>query len=156
MNFADLDVAALTALQEAAVCSQNKRECGGIIIERDGWFVYTPPTPGKSFGVSMEDAYGAAWAAGEHVVADYHVHICSPHNRIFSPFFSTADALTNEGLHTIGYMLSLCDGNVRRFDPSQDDRDDEEVDLHSGKVIYLTIGHIVGYEPHSWLAAMYR
>jgi len=50
--------------------------------------------------------------------------------------------------HTVGYMMSLCDGYIRRFDPSQDDRDDEEVDFHSGRVIYLTIGHIVGWVPN--------
>lgn len=151
MIFADMNVAAHAALQEAAQCSQNKRECGGIIIERSGEFIYTAPRPGRSFGVSLEADYGAAWAAGEHVVADYHVHICSPHNRVFSPFFSTADALLNDGLHTIGYMLSLCDGNIRRYDPTQDDRDDEEVDFHSGKKLYLTIGHVTGFDLKTWL-----
>jgi hypothetical protein len=81
------------------------------------------------------------------VVADFHTHICSVHNRPFSTFFSSSDALANEGLHTVGYMLSLCDGYIRRFDPVQDDQDDEEVDFHSGRVIYLTIGHIVGWVP---------
>src|SRR5438067_6398929 len=33
------------------------------------------------------------------------------------------------------------------LDPSQDDRDDEEVDFRSGRVIYLTCGHIVGWVP---------
>ena len=81
------------------------------------------------------------------MVADFHTHICSIHNKPFSPFFSSSDALANDGLHTVGYMLSLCDGYIRRFDPAQDDHDDEEVDFHSGRVIYLTIGHIVGWVP---------
>jgi hypothetical protein len=42
-------------------------------------------------------------------------------------------------------MLSLCDGNVRRYDPSQDDRDDEVVHFTSGREIYLTCGHISGW-----------
>jgi hypothetical protein len=81
------------------------------------------------------------------VVADFHTHICSVHNRPFADFFSPADAIANQGLHTVGYMLSLCDWNIRRYDPSQDERDDEEVDFHSGRVIYLTCGHIVGWVP---------
>jgi hypothetical protein len=44
-------------------------------------------------------------------------------------------------------MLSLCDWNIRRYDPAQDDRDDEEVDFTSGRIIYLTCGHIVGWVP---------
>lgn len=139
--FADINVAAVAALQEAALCSENRRECGGVIIERDGQFYYTPPTPGVSFGTDLREAY----ATPGHIVADYHVHICSVHNAPFANFFSFADASVNQGLHTVGYMLSLCDHNVRRYDPAQDDRDDEEVDFKSGKVIYLTIGHIVGW-----------
>ena len=153
MIFADINVAAHAALQEAALCSQNVRECGGVIIERDGKFFYTPPRPGKAFGVSLEADYGAAWAAHEHVVADYHVHICSPHNRVFSPFFSTADALLNDGLHTIGYMLSLCNGNIMRYSPGEDDEGDEEVDFHSGRKLYLTCGHVTGFVMSSWLQA---
>jgi hypothetical protein len=42
-------------------------------------------------------------------------------------------------------MLSLCDGNVRRYDPSQDDRDDEVVHFTSGREIYLTCGHVSGW-----------
>ncbi len=51
----------------------------------------------------------------------------------------------NTGFHTVGYMLSLCDGQVRRYDPSQDDRDDEVVHFTSGREIYLTCGHITGW-----------
>lgn len=144
MIFADVNVAAQAALQEAALCSRNVRECGGVIIERDGKFFYTPPHAGKAFGVDV-GAYDAPLPEGERIVADYHVHICSPHNRLFSPYFSRADVLVNQGLHTVGYMMSLCDGNVHRFDPSQDIADDEEVDFHSGRVIYLTVGHISGW-----------
>ena len=59
----------------------------------------------------------------------------------------SSDLIVNQELHTVGYMLSLCDWNIRRYDPSQDDRDDEEVDFRSGRVIYLTCGHIVGWVP---------
>jgi hypothetical protein len=88
---------------------------------------------------------------GQDVVADFHTHICSIHNQPFADFFSPADAYANQGLHTVGYMLSLCDWNIRRYDPAQDERDDEEVDFRSGRVIYLTCGHIVGWVPPvSW------
>lgn len=153
MIFADINVAAAAALQQAAICSQNRRECGGLIIERDGKFFYTPPRAGKPFGVSLEADYGAAWATHEHVVADYHTHICSIHNKPFANFFSVSDVLLNDGLHTIGYMLSLCDGNVRRFSPGEDDEGDEEVDFHSGRKLYLTCGHITGFDMASWLGA---
>src|SRR5438067_1917902 len=89
----------------------------------------------------------AAAICGPQVVADFHTHVCSIHNQAFADFFSMSDAIVNQELHTVGYMLSLCDWNIRRYDPSQDDRDDEEVDFRSGRVIYLTCGHIVGWVP---------
>jgi hypothetical protein len=42
-------------------------------------------------------------------------------------------------------MADLCTFEIHRFDPRQDDRDNEEVDLHSGRVFYLTIGHVSGW-----------
>lgn len=154
MIFPDMDTAAIAALQEAAICSHNERECGGLIYERNGKFFYEPPHPGKAFGVDMQE-YDDPLPEGVTIVGDFHVHICSPHNRLFSPFFSMADSLVNKGMHTVGYMLSLCDDNVRRFDPTQDDMGDEEVDFHSGKKLYLTCGHISGWVPYE-LEAMRR
>jgi len=111
-------------------------------------------TSNRPFGVDLGEFYAP------DVVADFHTHICSVHNRPFSTFFSSSDAIANQGLHTVGYMLSLCDGYIRRFDPAQDDQDDEEVDFHSGRVIYLTIGHIVGWVPNDatrlWRLAIER
>ena len=153
MIFADINTAATAALQEAAVCSRNTRECGGVIYERDGRFFYDPPHSGKLFGLDLPE-YDAKLPAGETIVADYHVHVCVDNNRIFSPFFSMADSLVNQGLHTVGYMLSLCDDNIRRFDPSQDDVGDEEVDFKphaDGKQhapIFLTCGHVSGWVPY--------
>jgi hypothetical protein len=141
--FSNVDDAAIAGLRDSAALSHNEREWGGVIYRRGQSYFYTVPDPGEAFGVDLGPAYAAL--PGESPVADFHVHICSPYNRAFSPFFSSSDATVNQGLHTVGYMMSLCDGNVHRYDPSQDERDDEEVDLHSGRVLYLTIGHIVGW-----------
>jgi hypothetical protein len=149
-SYPDVNQAAHAALADAAICSQNRRECGGVVFMRpDGSYAYTAPvTSGKPFGVDLSGPYASAPGP---VVADYHVHICSVHNAPFADFFSASDAIANQGLHTVGYMLSLCSWNIHRYDPSQDDADDEEVDLHSGRVFYLTIGHVSG-----WLAPQER
>ena len=140
--FATMDEAAIDGLKHAAVSCDPRFECGGVIRAVPGGFQATSPiTSYKPFGVSLELVYST------DVVADFHTHICSIHNRPFADFFSTSDALVNQGLHTVGYMLSMCDFNIRRYDPSQDERDDEEVDFQSGRVIYLTCGHIVGWVP---------
>ena len=141
--FATIDEAAISGLTHAAAICNPRYECGGVVRAVNGGFEASGLiTSRRSFGVDLGEFYGP------DVVADFHTHICSIHNKPFSTFFSSSDALANEGLHTVGYMLSLCDGYIRRFDPSQDDRDDEEVDFHSGRVIYLTIGHIVGWVPN--------
>jgi hypothetical protein len=141
--FATVDEAAISALTHAATICNPQYECGGVVRAVKGGFEASGLiTSKRPFGVDLGEFYGP------DVVADFHTHICSSHNKPFSPFFSSSDALANQGLHTVGYMLSLCDGAIRRFDPSQDDRDDEEVDFHSGRVIYLTIGHIVGWVPN--------
>lgn len=138
--FATIDETAIEALRHAAETCDPRYECGGVVRRVNGGFVASPLiTSKKPFGVDLAELYDA------DVVADFHTHICSIHNRPFADFFSLADAIANQGLHTIGYMLSLCDRNIRRYDPSQDARDDEEVDFHSGRVIYLTSGHIVGW-----------
>ena len=140
--FATMDEAAIDGLKRAAALCDPRYECGGVVRVVEGGFQASELiTSNKPFGVSLEDIYGPG------VVADFHTHICSIHNRSFADFFSLSDAIVNQELHTVGYMLSLCDWNIRRYDPSQDDRDDEEVDFQSGRVIYLTCGHIVGWVP---------
>jgi hypothetical protein len=142
--FATIDETAIDALKHAADRCDPRYECGGVVRKVNGGFVASEViTSYKPFGVDLEGLYS------NDVVADFHTHICSIHNRPFADFFSPADAIANQGLRTVGYMLSLCDRNIRRFDPSQDDRDDEEVDFHSGRVLYLTCGHIVGWAPES-------
>jgi hypothetical protein len=138
--FATIDETAIDALKHAAATCDPHYECGGVVRKVAGGYQASElMTSWKPFGVDLEVLYDP------HVVADFHTHICSIHNKPFADFFSPADAMVNQGLHTVGYMLSLCDRNIRRYDPSQDERDDEEVDFHSGRVIYLTSGHIVGW-----------
>jgi len=153
--FATIDEAAISELTHAAAICDPRYECGGVVRAVPGGFEASGLiTSKRPFGVDLGEFYGP------DVVADFHTHICSIHNKPFSTFFSSSDALANEGLHTVGYMLSLCDGYIRRFDPVQDDHDDEEVDFHSGRVIYLTIGHIVGWVPSEatlpWRMALAR
>jgi hypothetical protein len=142
--FATMDDAAIDALKHAAAVCDPRYECGGVVRRVPGGFESSALFSSKKpFGVDLGEFYGS------DVVADFHTHICSIHNKPFADFFSPADAYANQGLHTVGYMLSLCDWNIRRYDPAQDERDDEEVDFTSGRVIYLTCGHIVG-----WVAAV--
>ena len=153
--FATIDEAAISGLTHAAGICDPRYECGGVVRAVNGGFEASGLiTSKRPFGVDLGEFYGP------DVVADFHTHICSIHNKPFSTFFSSSDALANEGLHTVGYMLSLCDSYIRRFDPVQDDHDDEEVDFHSGRVIYLTIGHIVGWVPSEatlpWRMALAR
>ena len=153
--FATIDEAAVSGLTHAAAICNPRYECGGVVRAVNGGFEASGLiTSKRPFGVDLGEFYGP------DVVADFHTHICSIHNKPFSTFFSSSDALANQGLHTVGYMLSLCDSYIRRYDPSQDDRDDEEVDFHSGRVIYLTIGHIVGWVPSEatlpWRMALAR
>ena len=145
--FATIDEAAISGLRHAAAICDPRYECGGVVRVVAGGFEASPPISSKMpFGVDLGEFYGP------DVVADFHTHICSIHNKPFADFFSTSDAIANQGLHTVGYMLSMCDWNIRRYDPAQDDRDDEEVDFHSGRVLYLTIGHIVGWVPTRFFA----
>ena len=143
--FGNMDAAAVAALRVALDCPRQY-ECGGVIYEdsEQQYHVTAPLTSHMHFGVDIPQ-YTEAIPQGWRIVADYHTHICSQHNRLFANFFSPADAYVNQGFHTVGYMLSLCDGNVRRYDPSQDDRDDEVVQFTSGREIYLTCGHISGW-----------
>jgi hypothetical protein len=144
--------ASQAALKEAYECSEHRRECGGVIYEwlepggRKWYFYSAPETSNKPFGVALNSLAEDA-PAHMRKVADYHVHICSIHNRDFAAFFSVGDVLTNKGFGLVGYMLDSCTGDIHRFDPAQDDVDDEEVDLKSGRVFYLTIGHVSGWLP---------
>ena len=62
--------AAHDALVDAAVCSHNERECGGVIYRQGDGYVYKPPvTSDKPFGVDLGPAYGSAPGP---VVADFH------------------------------------------------------------------------------------
>ena len=144
--FATMDEAAIEALKHAAAVCDPRYECGGVVRRvPNGYEASALFSSKKPFGVDLGEFYS------KDVVADFHTHICSIHNEPFADFFSPADAYANQGLHTVGYMLSLCDWNIRRYDPSQDERDDEEVDFRSGRVIYLTCGHIVGWvSPVPW------
>src|ERR1700752_4363344 len=138
--FATMDEAAIDALKHAAAVCDPRYECGGVVRRvPEGFESSALFSSKKPFGVDLGEFYG------KDVVADFHTHICSIHNEPFADFFSPADAYANQGLHTVGYMLSLCARNIRRYDPSQDDRDDEEVDFHSGRAIYLPSGHLVGW-----------
>lgn len=145
-----LEEVARAGLIEAYKCSQQKRECGGVIyefIEAGGrkWYFRSPiETSNKPFGVEIK-AIGEPAPAGTKMVADFHVHICSVHNKDFSAFFSVGDVIVNQAMHTVGYMLDSCSGEIHRFDPAQDAVDDEEVDFKSGLVLYLTIGHVSGW-----------
>jgi hypothetical protein len=140
--FSNMDDAAIAGLRNAAPLSHNEREWGGVVYRRGVNYFFTAPDPGEAFGVDLGPAYAAL--PGESPVADFHIHICAGRKEL-SLFFSPNDVVVNRGLHTIGYMLSLCDGNVHRYDPSQDEDGDEEVDYHSGRKLFLTIGHIVGW-----------
>lgn len=136
--FSSVDEAALAALKDAKSCSTH-HECGGVIYKIDGGYAYSAPiTSHNANGVDLWPAY----SANTGIVADYHTHPCvgnKPLNNAFSP----NDVAVNRGFNVAGYMLSLCDGYVRRWAPG-DDVDDIEVDFHSGRVMYLTAGHIVG------------
>ena len=145
--FMDVDSAAVAGLHAALDCPRQY-ECGGVVYEdsEHHYRVTAPLTSHQHFGVEIPQ-YNEAIPPGWRIVADYHTHICSIHNQLFANFFSPADAYVNQGFHTVGYMLSFCDGNVRRYDPSQDDRDDEVVHFTSGREIYLTCGHVAGWIP---------
>jgi hypothetical protein len=153
-EYSSIDVAAHDALIDAYNCGEQKQECGGVIYQDDRSRAYTytvPITSGKPFGVTIPYLYSVPPPVGTRVVADYHNHICSPRNAMFAAYFSFADASVNQGFHIVGYMLDGCTGNIHRYDPAQDDRDDEEVDFkpHADGTIkppfYLTVGHISGW-----------
>lgn len=147
--FATPDAAAHSALKLAAECSENVRECGGVIWRDNivGDYIYSAPVPGKSFGVDLSQFWSRQPPKDFTLVADYHVHICNRHNKLFSTYFSPADGYVNKGFHTVGYMLSLCDHMIRRFDPQEKPYEVMVVHFHSGNELELPIGHINGYLP---------
>lgn len=139
-SFSSIDAAALAALADARGCSQNRRECGGVIYEDGGAYFYTAPvTSGRPNGVDL----GPLWLLGLNIVADFHTHPCvgvKQLNEVFSP----GDVLSNSGLKVPGYMLSLCSGVVRRW-AIGDSPDDFEIDYSSGRTVFCATGHIVGF-----------
>lgn len=145
-----VDQAAITELNKAYWECPTTKECGGVIfLGKDGRYYSSGLETGNSFGLDMPEYYTALPKGMVKIIADYHTHICSVHNKPFSPYFSASDVDLNAGFNTAGYMLSECNGVIRRWAPG-DDRDDEEVDFRKpdgskGKTIYLTIGHIVGF-----------
>jgi len=149
--YASMDEAAKAALTEAAACSAGVRECGVAIYEwlepgsSRRWYFYSAiETSNKPFGVEIT-ALGLPPPTHMRLVADAHIHVCLPQNRPYAPFFSVGDVLVNQAMHTVGYMADLCSMNIHRYDPAQDDADDEEIDFSSGRKLYLTIGHVVGW-----------
>ena len=95
--FATIDEAAISGLKHAAAICDPRYECGGVVRSVPGGYEVTAPISSKMpFGVDLGEFYGP------DVVADYHTHICSIHNEAFANFFSTSDAIANQGLHTIG------------------------------------------------------
>jgi hypothetical protein len=142
-----LEDVARAALIEAYNCGEQRRECGGVIYERAGKYWYSiPVTQSKPFSVDLGELY-VPDAEHTHIAGDYHNHLCTGRNKRFAEFFSMGDVLVNTVFQTVGYMLDGCTGNIHRFDPAQDDRDDEEVDMSSGRKFYLTIGHLSGWIP---------
>lgn len=148
LEYLTIEQAAREALIAVYRCGGQKYECGTALYKLDnGNFAFLPPvTSHRPFGVEI-GYLAAPPPAGATLVADAHQHICDRRNRVFAQFFSPADALVDQGFHIIGYMLDTCTGLVHRYDSSQDDADDEEVDLVSGKKFYLTIGHISDWIP---------
>jgi hypothetical protein len=140
-----IEQVARAALIEAYNCGQQRRECGGVIYYDGKRYTYTVPvSSNKPFGVEVP-ALAQEPPAGLQLVADYHNHICSARNRPFAGLFSEADVLVDAGFKIIGYMLDGCTGNIHRFNPAVDERDNVEVDFVSGRVIYLTTGYISGW-----------
>ena len=153
-GYLSIDQAAHDALRDAYNCGEQRQECGGVIYQwPSGQYTYTAPiTSGKPFGVTIPYLYSVPPPApGVRVVADYHNHICSKHNAMFADYFSFADASANQGLHVVGYMVSGCTGDIHRYDPAQDARDDVQVDFkpHADGTrkapFFLTSGHISGW-----------
>ena len=146
LAFTNTTDAAVDALNRAYTECDHTSECGGFIMEFHGVFIASGSvSSGKPFAnPAMGDLYAALDHAGFKMVADWHTHVCSVHNKPFANFFSPADVGSNDGLHLTGYMLSLCDKNIRMYMPGYTERDDEEVDFKSGKVFYLTTGNLIG------------
>src|SRR6516165_4911896 len=97
--FATIDEAAISELTHAAAICDPRYECGGVVRAVPGGFEASGLiTSKRPFGVDLGEFYGP------DVVADFHTHICSSHNKPFSTFFSPSDALANQGLHTVSYM----------------------------------------------------
>ena len=93
--FATVDEAAISGLKHAAAICDPRYECGGVVrAVKGGYEASGLITSKRPFGVDLAEFYGP------DVVADFHTHICSIHNQPFAAFFSSSDALANQGLHT--------------------------------------------------------
>src|SRR6516225_505194 len=98
--FATVDEAAISGLKHAAAICDPRYECGGVVrAVKGGYEASGLITSKRPFGVDLAEFYGP------DVVADFHTHICSIHNQPFAAFFSSSDALANQGLHTIGHIV---------------------------------------------------
>jgi hypothetical protein len=147
-----MDEAAKAALTDAYNCSEGRRECGGAIYERPkdreipqtSYFYSVPETSDKPFGVTI-NALADKPPARMRLVADYHNHLCLGKYKQLVGVFSVADILTNQGFHTVGYMLDGCTGNVHRFDPATDPPDDFVIHYDSGRELDVTEGHVTGW-----------
>lgn len=143
--FATIELASRSALIDAYNCGEQRRECGGVIYhEGRGYYYSEPVTQDHRFAVTIP-ALAFVAPSGSVMVADYHNHICSVRNKPFAQYFSAGDALADSHFEIVGYMLDGCTGNIKRYDPRQDEREDIEVDLVSGKKFYLTSGHVSGW-----------
>lgn len=135
-SYATLEEAGVHAIEKAYACS-HYYECGGPIAQKpDGRYVVGPVRSDASGdSVGMSHTVPAGWK----LVADYHTHPCLADTH-YVDFFSPQDLSNSFSSKIIGFMGSLCDGNVHEFDPSRDSPNDVKVDDD----IYLTHGRIIG------------
>lgn len=116
-------------------------ECSGVVALRsDGRYSMSAVRSDEQGDrVSVTKLVPPGW----RIVADVHSHPCLPDSH-FPAVFSPED-VSSATMHRIpGYMVNLCTGVVRVFDPAKDSPNDavlEEVDF------YGAIGRVVGTIP---------
>lgn len=116
-------------------------ECSGVIaLQSDGRYSTSAVRSDEQGDrVSVIKVVPPGWK----IVADVHSHPCLPDSH-FPAVFSPEDVSSATMHRTPGYMVNLCTGVVRVFDPTKDSPNDavlEEVDF------YGAIGRIVGTIP---------
>lgn len=116
-------------------------ECSGVIALRpDGRFSNSGVRSDEQGDrVSITKLVPHGWK----IVADVHSHPCLPDSH-FPAVFSLEDVSSALMHRTPGYMVNLCTGVVRVFDPLRDSPNDavlDEVDF------YGAIGRVVGTIP---------